>query len=1131
MGSAFLFLVTIAMRRPTTLLSLASSALLLHAGVAAAQSIDSATVAGMRWRAIGPANFMGRLSDAQGIPSPSKTLFVAAAGGGIWKSMNNGQTWRPVFDDKRVISMGMLAIAPSDTQQVWAGTGEPNSRNTIEPGGGIYKSTDGGITWTLKGLEKTQHIGRIVVHPTNPNIVYVAALGAAWSNTPDRGLYKTTDGGNTWKQVKFVSNKAGFVDVAINSKDPNILYAASWERLRTPYSLKSGGPGSALWKSTDGGETWTEVKGGGWPDAVFGRIGLNVNLSNPNIVYAMVEGQDKEAGGVITPNRSPKYNGLWRSTDAGATWTKMNSINTRPFYYSQVRSDPKNPDRVYFSSTELQVSDDGGKTSRNAAQQVHVDDHAIWIDPNDPERWALGNDGGISITFDRGGNFNQAPLLPIGQFYEVSYDFAVPYNVCSGAQDNGTWCGPSRRRGAQTPASYWFTIAGGDGFYAAQDPTDPNIVYGESQGGNASRLNLKTGERMQFRKPSWQEKYKEWEDSIAIVRGDPLAPASKATMTAIAALKAKQKQDSIDLSLRFNWNSPFFISPHNPAVIYFGGNRVLKSSKRGEEFQLISPDLSKKLEAKIDTSIRLTGGITIDATGAETYGTVVALTESRAKQGLLYAGTDDGNVWKSSNDGATWENLTSKFAGAFPPGGDPFVARIEASKFDTNTVWVAFDNHRVNDFKPYLFVSTDGGKSFKSIANNLPSDGVGDFVHVIREDPRNRDLLFVGTSIGAYASLDRGKTWSKFMTNLPSVPVYDLQIHPRDHELIAATHGRSLWVVDITPLEQMTTTIVAKSVHLFEPRTAFQWGEGPTLSAAGNGNGQTFFATQNPPYGASISYRVAGSGSGQARISILDALGDTVSTLNGPATPGLHTVNWGFNLAQRPQPRAALSPSEKRDSILRVVRGPVVLDSLSKAKFDSSAIAVARGLLNAANNPPGAGLGFGGRGGGGGGGGGGRGGQGACERPLTMWEPFCARPAEAAPGAGRGGPPPAAAPAGGEFDPALIAQFAGGGGRGGGAAANPNVAKIFQLIGIAAPGAGGGRGGGGGGGGFGGGGRNATTGDYQVILQVGGQVIKQKLRVENMGAGDTSSPFGPASGDEDDDRGGKGAAKAKAKVK
>ncbi len=1116
------------MRRPRILPALTAAAVVLLAGNATAQSLDSATVAGLRWRTVGPANFMGRLSDVVGIPSPSKTLFVAAAAGGIWKTTNNGITWRPVFDDKRVISMGMLAIAPTDTQQVWAGTGEPNSRNSIEPGGGIYKSTDGGLTWTLKGLEKTEQIGRIVVHPTNPNVVYVAALGAAWRSNAERGLYKTTDGGNSWTLVKSVSDKAGFIDVAINQKDPNILFAASWERLRTPYSLKSGGPGSALWKSADGGTTWTEVKGGGFPEGPKGRIGLDINRSNPNVIYAMVEAAAPQAGGGFTPSRTPRDNGLWRSTDGGATWTKMSSINVRPFYYSQVRSDPRNADRVYFSSTELQVSDDGGKTSKNAAQNVHVDDHGLWIDPNDPERWVLANDGGIAFTYDKGGNFQQMQNLPLGQFYEVAYDMAVPYNICSGAQDNGTWCGPSKRRAGTTTLGYWYTIAGGDGFYAAMDPTDPNIVYGESQGGNASRLNLKTGERLQFSKPNWQPAYKTWEDSIATVRGDPLVAATKAQTASITALKAQQKKDSLDLSLRFNWNAPFFISPHNPAVVYFAGSRVLKSNKRGEEFNLISPDLSKKLEAKIDTSMRLTGGITVDATGAETYGTVVALEESPVKPGLIFAGTDDGNVWKSVNDGATWENLSSRFPN-MPNGGEVYVSRIEASKFDTATFYVTFDNHRWGDFKPYLFVTNDGGRTFKSLVNNLPTGGAGDFLHVVREDPHNRDLLFVGSSLSVYASIDRGATWTKFAANFPSVPVYDLQIHPRDHELIAATHGRSLWIVDIAPLEQLTTKTVAKSVHLFDPKPAFMWGEGPTLGAAGNGNGQAFFATQNPAYGASISYRVTGTGGTPARINIVDASGDTVQTLTGPGTAGLHTVTWSYALTPRPQPRAALSPSEKRDSILRAVRAPMVLDSLAKAKYDSTALATAKRLLtplpafNTAGFPAARG-----------GGGGGRGAGGACERPLTMWETFCARAAEAtAPAGGRGGGPPAAAGEGAPTGEAVAGAFnaaagaAGGrGGRAGDAAApapggEAAVAKIFALIGLPVPVPAGGRGGGGGGG-FGGGRQSAaTTGDYSVVLTVGGTTMKTKLRVENMGAGDTGSPFGPASGDEDQDRQGK----------
>src|SRR5581483_4075756 len=380
------------MTRIVARLALVATLVAVSAVASAAQTLDSATVAGLRRRNVGNANFMGRMSDVVGIPGPSKTLFVAAAAGGIWKSMNNGTTWRPVFDDKRVISMGMLAIAPSDTMQVWAGTGEPNSRNTIEPGGGVFKSTDGGITWKLMGLEKTQHIGGIAVHPTNPNIVYVAALGAAWKSNPERGLYKTEDGGTTWKLVKFISDKAGFVDVKLDPRDPNVVWAAAWERLRTPYSLKSGGPGSGLWKSTDAGATWTEVKGNGFPTGTKGRIRIAISLSNPDIMYTMVEAADPSPDGSYTPQRSPKASGLYRSADGGRTWTQQNNINTRPFYYSNVAVDPRNPDRVYFSSTQLQVSDDGGKTSRNAAQQVHVDDHAIWIDPHDPERIAIAND-------------------------------------------------------------------------------------------------------------------------------------------------------------------------------------------------------------------------------------------------------------------------------------------------------------------------------------------------------------------------------------------------------------------------------------------------------------------------------------------------------------------------------------------------------------------------------------------------------------------------------------------------------------------------------------------------------------------------------------------------------------------
>jgi photosystem II stability/assembly factor-like uncharacterized protein len=1060
------------MQRNRILLALAGAALLFAGVPVHAQTIDSATIAGMRWRELGPANFEGRMSDVVGIPSPSKTIFAAAAGGGIWKTTNNGVTWRPVFDDKRVISMGMLAIAPSDTMQVWAGTGEPNSRNTIEAGAGIYKSMDGGITWKFMGLEKTQHIGRIVVNPRDPNTVYVAALGAAWKSSPERGLYKTTDGGVTWKLIKFISDKAGFVDVALDPRDPNHIYAAAWERLRTPYSLKSGGPGSGLWTSTDGGATWTEIKGGGFPEGVKGRIGLAISLSDPNYIYAEVEAAAPSKDGSYTPSRTPAGTGLYRSTDAGKTWERTNTADTRPFYYSQVRVDPKNRDRVYFSSTQIQVSDDGGKTARPAAQQVHVDDHGLWIDPNDPERFVIANDGGISITFDKGGNFIQTTSLPVGQFYEITYDYSVPYNVCSGAQDNGAWCGPSRRKQGGTPNAYWQTISGGDGFYTAMDPTDPNIVYGESQGGNASRLNLKTGERMNFAKPSWQTLYKQWEDSMAIVRGDPLKPETKEMAKTLAGMRAQQKQDSVDLSLRFNWNSPFFISPHNPDVIYFAGNRVLKSMKRGEDFQLISPDLSKKEWAKIDTSLVWTGGVTIDATQAETFGTVVALMESYVKPGLLYAGTDDGNVWKTVNDGATWENLTTHFPG-LPPNS--WVSRVEPSHFDTLTAYVTFEDHRVNDFTPYVYVTNDGGKTFRSIVNDLPKDGVADFVHVIREDPFNRDVLYVGTSLSVYASIDRGAHWTKFASNLPSVAVYDLKIHPRDHELMAATHGRSLWAVDVVPIEQMSAKTLAASATLFAPKTAMQYGQGPTLSSTGNGNAQQFFEVPSPPYGAEISYRLGSASGSGVKLYVSDVAGDTIATLNGPGSAGTHTVVWNYQGARRVAPVVEmLSPSERRDSILKAVRAPMVLDSLTKAKFDEAAVSRVRQLLAGRVAPA-----PGGRGGGGGGRG-----AATCDHPMTMWEPFCARPGEGEAGGGGGG----------------------GGGRGG-AAESANVLKIYSIIGISPP-AGGGRGGRGGAAPV----RGALTagaGEYLVTLSVGGQTYKQVLHVEHVsGTEDEGFQFG-----------------------
>ncbi len=944
--------------------------LLLAAGSSAsaplqAQSLavrDSAFMAALRWRSIGPANMSGRVTDIEGIPGTG-TFFVAAATGGIWKTTNHGTSFRPVFDRERVVSMGDLAIAPGHPDIVWAGTGEEDTRNSISPGGGIYKSTDGGLTWTLMGLEGTQAIGRIVVHPTDPDIVYVAALGHPWGENEERGLYRTKDGGATWERIHYVSPRAGFVDLAIHPKDPNILFAASWERIRTPYSLESGGPGSALWKSTDGGDTWEEVSGGGFPETEKGRIGIAIAPSYPRVMYALVEAREPEE----PDEHGEKHgSGLYRSDDGGVTWRFMNSNNSRPFYYSQVRVAPDDPDLVYWSS--IFFSRDGGKTVGNPAQGVHVDDHALWWDSANPDHFIIGNDGGIAVTWDRGGNFDFINTIPIGQFYAVSYNMDVPYRVCGGLQDNYTWCGPSTRAQGPIDNHMWYSIGGGDGFYAPQDLTNPDIAFGESQGGNVYWINTRTGERHTLPKPDWREKTKALRDSIAILAGEDPDNPPESARAAIEELRRRVAADSAAHDLRFNWNTPLELSPHDSGTLYIGANRVLRWTYDTDEMEPISPDLTHADPDRIRISTRETGGITPDITGAETYATIVALAESPLREGELYAGTDDGRVWRSPG-GGEWIELTGRFPGV-PEG--TYVSRIEPSSHDPSRFWVTFDNHRRDDYRPYVYATEDGGESFRSIAANLPTGGP-DYVHVIREDPVNPDLLYVGTDVGAYVSTDRGRSWTRFMTGLPTVPVHDLRIHPRERELIAATHGRSIWIVDVAPLQDLHGGRLPAEAVAFAPRTAIQFGDPP---AGGEFTAQRVFQGESRPYGAEIAYYVPretadrmaeaaraemrermaamrddagegpadraeraaagprmppgamGGGRGpqaQARIVILDAAGDTVQAFDGPARAGLNRAYWTLNRrAERKEP----SPAERADSIRNARMYTEIGDSL-----------------------------------------------------------------------------------------------------------------------------------------------------------------------------------------------------------
>ena len=1064
--------------------TLAPSLAPAQAPAARAVQVDSATLAGMRWRQVGPANMSGRVTDVEGIPG-SKTFYFAAAAGGIWKTTNNGTTYQPVWrGDRGVISMGDIAIAPSDTNVIYAGTGEEDSRNSISPGGGLYKSADGGKTWQLMGLEKTETIGRIAVHPTDPNTAYVAALGAIWRSNPERGLYKTTDGGKSWQLVKFVSDKAGFVDVAIDPRNPDVVWAASWERVRGPYFLKSGGPGSALWKSTDAGKTWNKVSGAGWPTTTLGRIGIGMSPSNPDVMYTMVEADSTKGQGRLN-------NGLYKTENGGTSWTKVHDANTRPFYYSQVRVHPTDPNTFWFSSTPVLYSRDGGKTVGNATVGIHVDHHAMWLDPKDPQRMIVGNDGGVALSWDGGGSWDFQNAMALGQFYEVSYDMAMPYRVCGGLQDNGSWCGPSRRRG-QTTNAMWFTVNGGDGFYTQQDPTDPNTIYAESQGGNMARINYATGEVSRLGRPNWRPLYTQYEDSILVTRGDTTRPATSEQSKRIADLRRRQAADSAALDVRWNWNTPFLLSAHNPRVFYAAANRVMKSTSRGDDLTPISPDLSKQEWDKIKLSVTTTGGITNDATGAETYGTVVALAESYVRPGLLYAGTDDGNVWLTRNDGADWEQLpTSRFPGL--PATSAYVTRIEPSHADTSTFYVAFDNHRNGDFTPYLYMTRDYGRTFRSIAGGLPTGGA-DFLHVVREDPTNPSLLYAGTDVGAYVSLDKGQSWQRFMHGLATVPIHDLKVHPRDRELIAATHGRSIWIADVLPLQQLADSVVGKPAHLFAPKIAYQYGQPPAL---GESPGHKLFAVNGPQYGAEISYRIApraanaasasngtpngadGSGDAQpaqpargqagARVIVQNAMGDTLATLNGPATPGVHRVYWNF-MGTRPRVATALSPSQQRDSINNARRMQRIVDSLVAAGRPRAVVERIQAQMT---------------GGGGFGGGGGRFGGGFGGDP-TGEIPFQARPGEtpARPVTLAGAParPAAATPARGDTTQA-------------GAASEDEIRTEF-IAAIRAAGIGGGRGGGGG---FGFGQQQpVSSGDYVVTLVVNGQSQRQPLRVERV---------------------------------
>ena len=829
----------------------ATLALVLLFGSAAlrAQEISEAALARAAWRSIGPAVMGGRIDDVAVDERNPSVIYVGAASGGLWKTINAGTTWEPLFDRQSVSSIGDVALAPSNPDIVWVGTGEPNQRQSSTFGDGVYKSTDAGRTWTHMGLRDSQHIGRVIVDAVDPETVYVAALGRLWGANKERGVFKTTDGGRTWTNTLFVNEDTGFVDMVIDPRDRNVLYAAAYQRRRAPWGFNGGGPGSGIYKTTDAGRTWTKLSTG-LPQGVIGRIGLAIWRKDPRVLYALVEHR-----------QAP---GTYRSDDGGATWTKVNTLNPRPMYYSKIQIDPTNDQRIYVLGASFFVSSDGGKTfadpatGKPGANQgmsptydvgVHGDHHALWINPANPKHLILGNDGGLYYSFDASATWDKVNNIPLAQFYGIGVDMQTPYTICGGLQDTHSWCGPSAtRHHIGITNEDWFQINFGDGMYAQIDPTDPDTIYTESQGGNIVRFNRKTGDRKTIK---------------------PHPPAGEP-------------------AYRFNWTAPIVISPHDPKKIYLGGNRVFTSPDRGDTWTA-SVDLTRAENR--DTfqimGVLPTAEVLSRNDGVSAWGTTTTLAESRVTAGVLWVGTDDGNVAVSKDGGKTWTHVQERIPAPAQRGR---VSRVEPSHHDAAVAYVAIDRHEWDDFAPYVFVTRDAGQTWTSVTGNLPAVG---WVNVVREHPENPRLLFAGTETGLFVTLNGGARWTRFTGAFPTVPVDDIVIHPRDNDLVVGTHGRALYVLDdIGWLSGVRSpSVITADVHLFPPRpaTVKQLWKHESYMA------QRQFIGPNPPQGAVITYHLASPS--DAKIVVRGPDKDVVRELAATGEAGFNRVVWDLRAA------------------------------------------------------------------------------------------------------------------------------------------------------------------------------------------------------------------------------------------
>jgi photosystem II stability/assembly factor-like uncharacterized protein len=763
------------------------------------QGIDPARLAGMKARSIGPAAMSGRVVAIAAVESDPEIIYVGGATSGVWKSTDGGLTYDPIFDDQPVASIGAIAIFGRNPDVVWVGTGEGNPRNSASVGNGVYRSLDAGRTWRHLGLDKTERIRRIVLHPTDPDVAYVAAEGREWGENPERGIFKTTDGGKSWKRILFVDERSGGSELVMDPANPNKLFATLWDYRRWPWFFRSGGPGSGLYVTYDGGDTWKRLtEDDGLPKGNLGRIGLAIAASAPNVVYALVEA---EGDNVVV-----------RSEDGGRSWTTVNRDQTtseRPFYYADIRVDPQWPSRVYSLTARLRVSDDGAKTFRplGHSRDIHGDYHALWIDPRDGRYLIAGEDGGVGISHDRGDTWQFAADLPFGQYYHVAVDMDVPYNTYGGLQDNGSWRGPSavwEMGGIRNV--HWQIVGGGDGFVTLPDPRDSRAGYAESQGGEIGRFDLGAHERKRI-KP-------------AELSTDP----------------AKR--------LRFNWNAAIAQDPFDPATIYLGSQYVFKSTDRGDTWTPISPDLTTNNPEWQHQD--QTGGLTLDASGAENYCAILTIAPSRVERGVIWVGTDDGRVQVTRDGGKSWTSVEANVTGV---PEHTWVPQIRASTYGGGSAFVVFDDHRRSNWTPYVYRTDDYGKSWKSLA----AGNLWGYALSIEQDPVDRDLLFLGTEFGLYVSFDGGGRWLPWKHGLPTVSVMDLVVHPRDFDLVIGTHGRSIYVLDdITPLRQITAATLQEPLHLYQGMPALEHHvtQGPGAYEPGSGE----FRGENRPYGALITY-------------------------------------------------------------------------------------------------------------------------------------------------------------------------------------------------------------------------------------------------------------------------------------